>query len=257
VVLARLYSGQKIRYTVNMKKRKLGTVTLLGIDCVDIDRLVLAMDICQQEFEFADVKILTSLQSNHKNVISIKPINSVEEYSAFTLSKLDNYVDTPHVLIVQYDGFILNSGQWTDEFLKYDYIGAPWLVADWSVKNFDFPKELLGELVVGNGGFSLRSKRLVSLCAKLFKESIIQKYHPEDVAIGVYYRRLLEDSGIKYAPVDLAKQFSFEAETDENDKWDGQFGFHGFKWTNISNWLEKHSEYILDKEKWIIKTKNL
>jgi len=34
-----------------MAKRKLETVTLLGIDCVDLDRLVLAMDICQEKFE--------------------------------------------------------------------------------------------------------------------------------------------------------------------------------------------------------------
>jgi len=236
-----------------MKKRKLNTVTLLGIDCVDIDRLVLAMDICQQEFEFADVKILTSLQSDHKNVISIKPINSVEEYSEFALSELDSYIDTSHVLIVQYDGFILNPGQWTDEFLKYDYIGAPWFVANWSVRDFDFPKELLGKLVVGGGGFSLRSKKLLSLCAKLYKENEIQRHHPEDVSICVYNRRLFEDNGIKFAPADLAKKFSFEYKSDDSDKWDGQFGFHGFKWTNISKWLEKHPEYIFDKEKYTIK----
>lgn len=229
-------------------KIKLETVTLLGIDCLDLDRLILAMDICQQEFEFADIKILTSIDSDHKNIIKINPINSTEEYSEFMLSELDNYIETPHVLIVQYDGFILNPNQWTDEFLKYDYIGAPWLVADWSVRNFDFPKELLGKLVVGNGGFSLRSKKMTSLCSKLFRENSFLRYHPEDVAIGVYNRKLLEDNGIKFAPVELAKQFSFENESDDNYKWNGQFGFHGLKWTDISNWLKKHPEYAVNEK---------
>lgn len=235
------------------KKRKLETVTLLGIDCVDLERLQLAMNICQEEFEFADVKILSSLKTSQKNVFAIKKINSLEEYSKFVISELDNYVETPHVMIVQHDGFILNPKQWTDEFLEYDYIGAPWLVADWSVKNFDFPEELLGKLVVGNGGFSLRSKKLTSLCARLYRENKFQRFHPEDTAIGVHNRKLLEDNGIKIAPVDLAKKFSFEGETDESDKWNGQFGFHGFKWTDISNWLVKHPEYTFDKEKYIIR----
>jgi hypothetical protein len=233
-------------------KKKLETVTLLGIDCIDLDRLLLVMDICQHEFEFADVKIITSIKSSHENVIKINPIKSTEEYSKFVLSRLDEYIETSHVLIVQYDGFILNPEQWTDEFLKYDYIGAPWLVGDWAVRDFDFPKELIGKLVVGNGGFSIRSKKLVSLCAKLFNEKAFERWHPEDTAIGVYNRKLLEDNEVKFAPVNLAKKFSFEYETDESDKWDGQFGFHGLKWTNISKWLEKHPEYVFDKESGVI-----
>jgi hypothetical protein len=230
-----------------MEKIKLATVTLLGIDCLDLDRLILAMDICQQKFEFADVKILTSIDSNHENIIKIDPINSTEEYSTFVLSELDNYVNTPHVLIVQYDGFILNPEQWTDEFLKYDYVGAPWLVANWSVMDYGFPEELLGKMVVGGGGFSLRSKKLLSLCAKLSKENVFQKFHPEDLAISIYDRKLMEGLGIEFAPVDLAKKFSFEYRSDESNKWDGQFGFHGFKWTDISVWLKEHPEYTVDR----------
>ena len=250
----RLIKNREDYFSMNPhKKRKLETVTLIGIDCIDLDRLRLAMDICQQEFEFADVKILSSLKTSQENVVAIKKINSLEEYSKFAISELDNYVETPHVMIVQHDGFILNPKQWTDEFLKYDYIGAPWLVADWSVKNFDFPEELLGKLVVGSGGFSLRSKKLTSLCSKLYKEKKLGRIHPEDTAIGVYNRKLFEDNGINIAPVDVAKKFSFEGETDESNKWNGQFGFHGFKWTDISNWLIEHPEYTLDKERYILK----
>ncbi len=232
-----------------MNKKKLEGVTLLGIDCFDIDRLALAAEICQQRFEFAEVKLLTSLPAkDHKNIIKIDPINSTKEYSRFCIAKLNKYVDTPHVLIFQYDGFILNPDAWTDDFLKYDYVGAPWLVADWAVERFDFPQELVGKLVVGNGGFCLRSKKLVSLCAQFSEQILAKRYDPEDAAICIYNRELFEKNGARIAPVDLAKRFSFESEDDNNKFWDGQFGFHGIRWTDISKWTALHPEYKIDAE---------
>lgn len=230
----------------NMEKTKLPSVTLLGIDCVDIDRLVQAAEICMKDFEFAEVKLLTSLPSQNPNIIKIEPVESIEEYSKFMIYKLDEYFTTSYVLVIQYDGFILNPSAWTNEFLNYDYIGAPWLVADWSVNDFGFPKNLLGKLIVGNGGFSLRSKKLTSLCAKLFRDGVFLNYHPEDVAICLHNRKLLEEKGIKFAPIEIAKKFSFEAENDECDVWDGQFGFHGLRWTDISKWLKDHPSYKID-----------
>ena len=234
-------------------KKKLETVILLGIDCVDLDRLILAMDICEEKFEFADVKILTSIKSDHENVIPIKHIDSVEQYSKFVLAELDNYVDTEHVLIVQYDGFILNPEAWMDEFLQYDYVGAPWLVDQMFVDMFAFPEKLMGQTVVGNGGFCLRSKKLISLCAKLVKENAFKKYHPEDLAICVYDRDLMENYGIKFAPFEIAQKFSFEGEFGERSQWDGEFGFHGFSWTDITKWLAEHPDFPIDKEKAIVR----
>jgi hypothetical protein len=34
--------------------------------------------------------------------------------------------DTEFAILVHEDGFIVNPECWSDEFLKYDYIGAPW-----------------------------------------------------------------------------------------------------------------------------------
>lgn len=232
---------------MNMVKKKLETVTLLGIDCINLERLKLAMDICQSHFEFAEVKILSSIETNRSvNVIKINSINSLEKYSHFVINELNNYISTERVLIVQYDGFILNPEAWTDEFLKYDYIGAPWLVSDWSVNNFNFPVDLPNQLVVGNGGFSLRSKKMIELTSKLAREGKLEKYSPEDVAICVYYRKIFEQNGIKFAPVKLAQQFSFESEGINNYAWNNQFGFHGLKWTDISNWTKKNPQYKID-----------
>lgn len=228
-------------------KIKLKSVTLLGIDCINLDRIKQTIEICLKHFEFAEIKILTSLSSSDShNIYKINPINSTEEYSSFVINELYKYVDTTHVLIVQYDGFILNPAAWTDEFLNYDYIGAPWLVANWSVDKYDFPVELLGKYVVGNGGFSLRSKKLLSLTAKLSKQGKLNKYHPEDVAICVYYREFMEKQGIKFAPINLAKQFSFEGESLDNYAWNTQFGFHGLRWTDISKWSKLNTQYTIN-----------
>ena len=43
--------------------KNLANVTLIGADCVDIDRLLLAADICQKDFEFGAVKLLSSTPS--------------------------------------------------------------------------------------------------------------------------------------------------------------------------------------------------
>ena len=227
-----------------MRKKKLETVTLLGVDCLDIDRLGYVAEICKENFEFADVKLLSSKKSKkYEGIIPIKHLGSTAEYSKFIIEELDQYVDTPNVLIIQYDGFILNKDAWMDEFLEYDYVGAPWLINKWSVETFKIPKDLVGKEVVGNGGFCMRSKKLLSLSAKLSKDKFFKECHPEDVVLCIFYRKLLEENGIKFAPVKIAKRFSFEAEDKENDKWTDQFGFHGLRWTDISSWLERNKQH--------------
>lgn len=227
-------------------RRALHTVTLLGADCVDIGRLLLAADICEKGFEFADVKLLSSIPSDDKRVVQIDPITSTEEYSEFAIRNFVEYVETDHALIIQHDGFILNPDAWNDIFLEYDYIGAPWLVKDWSVRDFGFPKELLGTHIVGNGGFCLRSKRFLELSAEFSADAVITEHHPEDVVLAIHHRSAFEAAGMKFAPPEVGAQFSFEAHDEENRVWDGQFGFHGLKWTDISKWTREHPEYEID-----------
>ncbi|MDE2037798.1 MAG: hypothetical protein KGI69_01070 [Patescibacteria group bacterium] len=221
---------------------KLPHVTLLGIDCVNVERLQAAMDVCQKDVDFGAAKLLTSLPTDDSRLVDISPIKNIQEYSRFCAEDLVKYVDTDYVLLVQYDGFILNPESWMDEFLKYDYIGAPWLVANWSVRDFNFPASLLGTKVVGNGGFSLRSKRFLEVSAKLMREGKIPQIHPEDVSLCIWHRDLLDAEGIKIAPAELAEAFSIEG---DDNVFDRQFGFHGFSWTDIDKWIDKHPEYPL------------
>ena len=106
---------------------------------------------------------------------------------------------------------------WSDEFLKYDYIGAPWWYKDG--KN------------VGNGGFSLVSTPL--------KRYIFDRRweYPCDTAVDDdllcrTYRPRLEDAGFRWAPEPLAHDFAFECCRPSPDS--RHFGFHAmFNWPYV------------------------
>jgi ASC-1-like (ASCH) protein len=202
-------------------------VTLIGVDCVDIERLILACNISTKEIQFGQVKLLSSIGTSDPRVIKIDPLLSPEAYSDFMIKELWKYIDTPFAIIFQYDGFILNSSAWRDEFLNYDYIGAPWYH--------------LGDLHVGNGGFSLRSKKLVTWLADNYNR-VDAKIHPEDVFISRFARPLLEKEGMIFADEKTASLFSKEG-SERSVVWNGEFGFHGIKYTDISRWKDVHPDY--------------
>lgn len=216
--------------------RELPQVTLIGIDCVDIERLLHAAEICQRSIRFGDVRMLSSIPHDHSSVVPIAPLNSREAYSSFVIKQINSYVTTPFALVIQYDGFILNPDGWRDEYLDYDYIGAPWTVDE--------------GLLVGNGGFSLRSKRLLELLQH--DETIADPADldpndtPEDWYICAIIRNYLETYGICFAPTELAKQFSLEGDETIGVTWTKQFGFHGLTWTDISLWLRQHPDERID-----------
>jgi hypothetical protein len=224
-----------------MGKINLENVTLMGIDCVDVTRLQKAMDITEEQIDFAETKLLTSIKNDDPRWVEINHISNIEAFSEFCIRELTNYVDTEYVLLVQYDGFVLNPESWLDTFLEYDYIGAPWYIKDefW-FKMFNIPRELTGQHIVGNGGFSLRSKKFLEASSKLASEGKFGKYHPEDLVMCVYDKELMDNEGIKFAPYEVARNFSVEG---HDEVYKSQFGFHGLKWTDISDWITKNPQY--------------
>lgn len=251
---------------------KLTNITLLGLDCIDINRLIIARDICTEDIEFWAVKLLTSIESNDADIVKIDNVDSIEKYSEFIIKKLDDYVDTDFVLIFQYDGFVLSAKNWRDDFFNYDYIGTPWI--GYFEENT--------EQNVGNGGFSLRSKKLLEILAK---DNHIKLGAPEDIIISRQYRDYLENKDIKYAPEEIAGMFAIpdimkqelekvpwitdeqyrrylsrkgiildsksgewenqipEAYKNGDLRWTNQFGFHYLTPGHLSIWLEKHPKY--------------
>ena len=137
-------------------------------------------------------------------MICRKPIHSLENYCRFIVKDLLIQVQTSHVLVAQWDGYVLNDEAWQNEWLDYDYIGAVW-----------------PDGIIGNGGFSLRSRRLLeALQDKRFEAP----FYPEDEKICRNWRPALESEfGMKFAPPEVASAFSVEG-----GRYTGQFGFHSF-----------------------------
>ncbi len=135
-----------------------------------------------------------------------------EAYDRFMVRDLWRRFDTSHVLVMQLDGYLLHPEAWRDEWLAYDYIGAPW------------PRAMLGRFGsrVGNGGFSLRSRRLCVAAAGV-------PYEPgnDDAFICGKARKHLVAEGMRFAPVEVARCFSIELPIEEGHPA-VTFGFHDY-----------------------------
>jgi hypothetical protein len=161
----------------------------------------------------------------HKSVFVDKGINSIVDYNRVMLRLGDYFaLDTDYYLIVQHDGYALNKANWRDEFLEYDYIGAPW--------PFWFHRKPTLKSLVGNGGFSLRSLKFVNACREASTQNT-NFTRSEDAFMLLDKASILRDSGCRVAPVDLALRFAQEHRIPERPFWPDRksFGFHGkFNW---------------------------
>jgi hypothetical protein len=149
------------------------------------------------------------------SVFQIDKIRSLTDFNRIIFSELPHQLKTDFALLIQFDGFVINPSSFTDFFYNFDYIGAPW------------PSGMLpghGALV-GNGGFSLRSRRLIEILSKY--QQFVNFEHAEDVTICRFLRPMLEEcEGICFAPVEVARHFSSEFEIVKNIS---PFGFHGLQ----------------------------
>lgn len=203
-----------------MPRFALPDVTLCAVDdrCPALAREALSRSMLQ--VDFARVVLFShgvpSAGDDPIEVVDVGPIRSGAAYSQFILRQLPHHISTPFVLVTQWDGFVVDAAAWTNEFLAYDYIGAVW---------DDQPEDR----AVGNGGFSLRSQKLL----RAGLDGIIEDEHPEDLALCRWYRDALQARhDIRIAPLALARRFAFENETPAAPT----FGFHGPK--NLPRFLD-------------------
>jgi hypothetical protein len=187
------------------------SVSLLCVETRDPELAHWAIDQCLRGARFAKVVLITNVDlvsSKRSDIEYVQApfIKSTKDYSDLLLTEIDRYVVGSHVLVIQWDSFVTNPNLWRNEFLDYDYIGAVW------------PHH--PEAPVGNGGFSLRSVKLL----RAIKRPGFIKRHPEDYCICVDNKDFLEqECGIQFAPPEVAEQFAVE-----RSEWHDSFGFHGF-----------------------------
>lgn len=218
-------------------KKNLSNICLVAIDGVgnktlEINRVI---DICCKDFYWKCVfhfspNNLNNFRSSNGNIVLNQHINKMSyyEYNKFCINGLFRSIadyDFDYCLIIQEDGFIVNPNLWNDNFLNFDYIGAPWLkYKNRNIEDFGWLEVDSMKYRVGNGGFSLRSR-------KFLQETTYIEYPQNSINEDVYlthtYGDYLHNKGIKFADVVTASQFSLETKNDLCDDLTKVFGFHG------------------------------
>jgi hypothetical protein len=217
-------------------KIQLHSVTLVCISGVNIFNSIFALWWSSRKISFGSVKLISNKKPKFlpsevvfENSFETQ-LDSIDEYNRYVIYKLWRHVPTDHCLIVQADGYVLNPKHWKSEFLEYDYIGAPW-----PIKQDAYIDPFGNHQRVGNGGFSLRSRKLLSLPATVeipwevnvgnfYKHQWVGLYS-EDGNVCVHNRHIYESAGCKWPSVSLALDFSVESRVAEY-KGAPTFGFH-------------------------------
>ncbi len=228
--------NDEYRYILKKFDRKaennihLKDVTLVAVSTINIENAIKALEFSMEGIEYYDVVLISHEKPHHldKKItfkqckpyeLKSKDPKNTNDYSKFIAYTLCEYIDSEFALIVHHNAYVIRPHKWNDNFLKYDYIGAPW------PKDTHFTREEIN-VRVGNGGFSLRSKKLLNALNALnlpITDNGTGFYH-EDGLICVYYRKELEEYGIKFAPVEVASMFSHELDCDDSQA--EPFGFH-------------------------------
>jgi len=188
-------------------------IDLLICNTIDFKTAFKTIEYNSQFFNFNKKIILSNSDEKIKGfeIINIGKFKSIQEYSDF-MPRLIEFSSSDYLLLIQDDGFIINHNNWNDEFLNYDYIGAPWPSSKRWIKRFkkydyyDVVKNNIQKNRVGNGGFSLRSKKFLEYCSKFNNCNNV----PEDIFFCLLNYELAQKSGIKFADYETAYKFSAE-----------------------------------------------
>lgn len=168
-----------------------------------------AMRLSLAAMDFADALFISDSDADTGGArhIAIAPLADRAAYSRFVMKELLPHIETRHVLLIQWDGYVVNPAAWSADFLDFDYIGARW----------GFHNDAH---CIGNGGFSLRSRRLL----EALQDSEIDRFEPEDETICRHYRQMLESRyDVRFGSPDVADRFSFETTYPSGRP----LGFHG------------------------------
>lgn len=167
---------------------------------------------CRRQMLFESITILhPDPWDSTDEIRTVKCSKKPEEAWVHEVPKI---VESDRVMSVHWDGYMVNPLAWTDEFMKYDWIGAPW-----PLDNLVRP-----EWRVGNGGFSIFSKAMAKAWEKM---ADTERNH--DWQICALDRGRYEAEGLTFAPFDLAFRFSTECPLPDFPIKEYPFGFHDLK----------------------------
>jgi hypothetical protein len=194
--------------------------TILATNVKDLSQYENILDTLNISILELDANLNDNLQNDDENR---------QKFSTLFLETLNKACKNEFILTIQQDSSIIRPELWNNEFLKYDYIGAPWPIE--IIQSSDMVAGKIKDIknTVGNGGFSLRSKKYLQLSLKM------PFYHKnEDLNLCIFNYENMINQGIKLSPPSLAIQFSVEHPIPQLNVFDrnflmtyNSFGFHG------------------------------
>lgn len=189
----------------------LSNCTLICLTNKDFEGHKRALDKSKEGIEWGAVKLIWD-----------DTIDSIDTWNRKVIYELHNYVQTDYAMLIHADGYVVRPDLWREEFLAFDYVGAPWPLPQ---DNYSY-KTPEGELVRVGNSVSIRSKRIMELPSRLGLEW--KPYYGntnEDGKLCVEWRDILQSNGCRFADIDVAKHFSREHELPENQGIE-TFAFH-------------------------------
>lgn len=177
-------------------KPHLPQVTLVAFDggtCLELTTLALHHSLAQ--VSFGEVVVCTPepiAMPSDARWVKTPRWRSREECQNFQFCELPELVRTDFLLLVHYDAWILDGSLWEDEFLNYDWMGAPWWYDDGFNVGFGamYSLKLLRFLAANRSRFPLR--------------------WPDDDTICRRYRPALEAEGFRWPSEQVASRFMLE-----------------------------------------------
>lgn len=220
------------------EKLQLPQVTLVAMTSVNVKATIQAMEYSMCGIDFGDAVLIT-----HKKPFGLpktiryshtSKLTNIDDFNYKMVYELGDHIKTDYALIVHADGFVVHPEMWRDEFLDYDYIGAPWpLPKEGDTTTY---RDIYGNICrVGNSA-GIRSKRLMDFPKKANvpwegEYAYGKMWFYEDGFICCKIRHLLEAEGMRIAPLEVAKYYSHEQMIPEVQGIT-PFAFHKWEGTN-------------------------
>lgn len=190
---------------------QLPDVTLVCVDVGAPRASLAALLHCMRQADFGEVLLFTDPAQvpDAPREVGLRglQLRDAAMRSEFMLEELAAHVFTSHALVIQHDAFIADAAQWHEDFLLYDYIGAPM-------------QGLPAGRAVGHGAFSLRSRRLL---AALRRTGVGEQGSDEELICLRHREHLEQVHDVRFAPVELARRFA----QSQGGPPQASFGFQG------------------------------